>query len=476
MSTTRLSRTESVRQVFIGPSLEAWREAARTMLQSGVSPESIDFIDTETPATSSLFNAEPPALSAAAQKPNVPAEFLRRAKVVACHRNLTRWNVLYRLLWRLQTNRNLLRITVDEDVLSFRKLEHQVQRDLHKMHAFVRFRRVETPDGEAYIAWYQPDHFILPLAAPFFAERFAVMRWSILTPHASMHWDPATRQIEFSPGVPREMAPQADELEDLWRTYYGSIYNPARTNLTAMRNEMPVRYWKNLPEIESMPNLLAEAPNRVAAMIKQQSTLNAESFVPKEHALPVLREAIPACKGCELYACATQAVFGSGPVDARIVVVGEQPGDEEDRLGEPFVGPAGRLLDELLVEAGIDRKTTYVTNAVKHFKFTLRGNHRLHENPRISEINACRPWLLAELDAIQPNLVICLGASASKSLLGAKFALMKDRGKLISSPYADRVIATLHPSAILRAPDAERREAMRATMLADLRLAKATAS
>jgi DNA polymerase len=471
----------TARPISFEPTLAAWRNAARPLLQNRTPPEAVNFLDSNTPAPDSLFAPDFPveAPTSATPRPHVPAEFLRRAEVVACHRDSNRWNILYRLLWRLQSNRDLLRIAVDPDVLEFRRLEHQVKRDLHKMHAFVRFRRVSsanpaTPGEEAYVAWYQPDHHILPLAAPFFAERFAVMRWSILTPEASIHWNPAAKAIQFARGLSREAAPQSDELEDLWRTYYGSIYNPARTNLQAMRNEMPVRYWKNLPEIETMRELLANSDQRVTDMIKRQSALNSASFVPKEHALPVLREAIPMCKGCELYACATQAVFGSGSPHARIMLVGEQPGDEEDRRGEPFVGPAGRLLDELLSEAGIDRKTTYVTNAVKHFKFILRGKRRLHENPRISEINACRPWLLAELDAIQPHLVVCLGASASKSLLGAKFALMKDRGKLVSSPYAERVIATFHPSALLRAPDPQVAATMRATLLADLKLANAS--
>jgi len=154
--------------------------------------------------------------------------------------------------------------------------------------------------------------------------------------------------------------------------------------------------------------------------------------------------------------------------------IGEQPGDEEDRSGEPFIGPAGRLLNTLLAEAEIDRSSAYVTNAVKHFKFTERGKRRLHENPRASEIFACRPWLLAELEAVQPELVVCLGATASKSLFGSNFGLMRERGKVLSSPYFDRVIATLHPSAILRATDPERAAQMRSTLVSDLKLAVST--
>jgi uracil-DNA glycosylase len=461
--------------VLIEPNFQAWREAARPLLEGGIAPELIDFVDHGSPGSNFLFSAA----FAPAQKrlsPRVPATFLRRADTVSRHRSPTRWNLLYRILWRLQTNRDLLKITVDDDVIAFVRLEHQVARDLHKMHAFVRFRQVMDHGQEHYVAWYQPDHLVVPLAAPFFAERFAVMRWSILTPDGSVRWDPEKKETEFGPGVPREMAPQGDELEDLWRTYYGSIFNPARTNLRSMRTEMPTRYWKNLPEIASVPSMLAEAEQRMGKMIEQAPSVDAKTFVPRDHRLPVLRQAIPQCRGCELHACATQAVFGAGSETAKMVFVGEQPGDEEDRRGEPFVGPAGRVLNELLAEAGIDRNDLYVTNAVKHFKFVMRGKRRLHESPRLSEINACRPWLLAELDALQPELVVCLGASAAKSLLGAKFALMRERGKLVAGPWTPRVVATLHPSAILRASDPVRAAEMRGMLLTDLQQIKLLAA
>jgi len=364
-----------------------------------------------------------------------------------------------------------MKLDIDDDVAEFRRLEHQVRRDLHKMHAFVRFRKVETESGDQYIAWYEPAHHVLALAAPFFAERFAVMQWTILTPDTSVQWSPVDKQLAFGPGVPGERAPQQDDFENLWRTYYSSIFNPARTNLNAMRSEMPMRYWKNLPELQTLPKLLSEADSRVDTMLARQPKLTAASFVPKDHSLPVLQKAINACEGCDLYRCAIQPVFGRGPATARLMLVGEQPGDEEDRAGEPFIGPAGRLLDTLLAESGIDRTTVYVTNAVKHFKFTERGKRRLHENPRAAEVFACRPWLLAELEAVRPQLVVALGATASKSLFGPNFGLMRDRGKLLSSPYADRVIATLHPSAILRAPDPNRSAQMRSLFVSDLKFA-----
>ena len=460
--------------ILIEPGFDTWRQAVRPLLSVGTPPAAVDLVDSANGGMESLFAATPAEPAAQGSAVFAPRSFMERARVVACHRSADRWNLLYRELFRLQSDRSLLKLEIDEDIAEFRRLEDQVRRDLHKMHAFVRFRRIEAESGEHFVAWYEPAHHVLELAAPFFAERFAIMRWTILTPDASVRWNPAEQRLSFGPGVPREHAPQGDDFEELWRTYYSSIFNPARTNMNAMRSEMPVRYWKNLPELHTLPKLLTEADSRVATMLARQPKLTAASFVPKGRSLPVLRQAIHVCEGCELYRCATQPVFGRGPTTARLMLIGEQPGDEEDRAGEPFIGPAGRLLNTLLSEAEIDRSTVYVTNAVKHFKFTERGKRRLHENPRASEIFACRPWLLAELEAVRPELVVCLGATASKSLFGSNFGLMRDRGKLLSSPYAERVIATLHPSAVLRATDPERGEQIRSMLLSDLKLASST--
>ena len=164
-------------------------------------------------------------------------------------------------------------------------------------------------------------------------------------------------------------------------------------------------------------------------------------------------------------------VFGAGPTTARVMFVGEQPGDQEDRQGEPFIGPAGALLDKALVDAGIPRNEVYVTNAVKHFKWEPRGKRRIHKKPRISEIKACRPWLEAELRAVTPDVVVCLGASAAQAVLGPQFKLMQQRGQVLSSALAHRVLATIHPSAVLRAPDSEGRRIAFESLVADLKVA-----
>ena len=511
-----------MKHLLLEADFEAWRVAARDALVAGYRPDEIDLQDATVPTPLTLaLEVDESAHGVATARPHVPRAFLEAAKVAAVHRSAARWNLLYRILYRLQAEPNLLKLETDDDVTDLLQLEAQVRRDLHKMHAFVRFRKVlepndpaprplvvdepvlvgvdtdahhllletETPFGpvqseieqcappepipddqcEHFIAWYQPDHRILPLAAPFFAERFAIMRWTILTPDASVSWDPVGKTLNFAPGVPREAAPAEDELEELWRSYYTSIYNPARLNTSAMKSEMPVRYWKNLPEVQTLPVLITQSKTRVAEMVtKQKSQPTAEPFVPEEHSLGALAEALPRCKGCELYCHAIQVVPGRGSASAALVLVGEQPGDQEDQQGEPFVGPAGAVLDRILDDLGIPRKSIFVTNAVKHFKFVQRGKLRLHQNPRMSEIMACRPWLLAEIEAVKPKVVLTLGASASKSLLGGTFALMKDHGKMLQTPFAEQVMATIHPSAVLRARDEESRSQLKHFLSTDL--------
>ena len=286
--------------------------------------------------------------------------------------------------------------------------------------------------------------------APWFRNRFGSMRWSILTPDECAHWD--LRELAFSPGVSRSQAPEGDALEDLWRDYYGAIFNPARVKVKAMKAEMPVRHWATLPEARIIPQLLAKAESRVVSMAKNQKTSAAE-FLPVAKDIPVLREAARACYGCELYQHATQTVFGEGPPDATVVMVGEQPGDEEDLQGHPFVGPSGKLLNKAMQQAGLDREKIYVTNAVKHFKFIERGKRRIHAKPTGIEISACRPWLEAELTTLEPELVVCLGATAAQSLMGRDFRVTSERAKFFPHRWAKELVATVHPSAILRSED-----------------------
>src|SRR3954469_22058848 len=436
----------------------SWRSAARNLLAESVPPDEVTW-------SSGLFDQ---ALDLPSTKTTskVPKDFLDMARTVAMHREGRRWNCLYRVLYRItHGERNLLKIDIDENVRELNLLAKAVARDMHKMKAFVRFRRVQGSDPEHFVAWHKPDHRIIEALAPWFADRFAAMHWSILTPDRSAHWD--LQNLTFGPGVPRSEAPGEDTLEDLWRDYYASVFNPARVKVKAMKAEMPVRHWATLPEAQIIPSLLAKAEGRVTEMARSQAT-SAAAFIPSTRPLDQLRKAAPDCRGCDLYQHATQVVFGEGPSDAKVVMVGEQPGDEEDTKGHPFVGPAGRLLSKAMHESGLDREKIYVTNAVKHFKFIERGKRRIHAKPTGIEISACRPWLEAELAAIEPELLVCLGATAAQSLMGRDFRVTTDRGKFFPHRWAKEIVATIHPSAILRAQ--ERSEIEYELFVKDLRI------
>ena len=199
-------------------------------------------------------------------------------------------------------------------------------------------------------------------------------------------------------------------------------------------------------------------------------TRTAAPFVPGTTSIRSLAAAARQCRGCDLYKAATQVVFGAGSATARVLLVGEQPGDQEDLQGEPFVGPAGALLDRALVDAGLPRDHVYVTNAVKHFKWEPRGKRRIHKKPRLSEIKACRPWLEAELRSINPSVVVCLGASAAQSVIGSHFKLMRQRGQVVSCALAPRVVATIHPSSVLRVPDSKERGMAYEMLVSDLKV------
>src|SRR5437763_1707022 len=220
---------------------------------------------------------------------------------------------------------------------------------------------------------------------------------------------------------------------------------------------------------------IAQRPARQSVSPASANGAHATERAPSERSIRALRQIAAGCQACDLWRNATQTVFGEGTSDARVMFVGEQPGDSEDRAGHPFVGPAGKLLDQALEEAGIERSQVYVTNAVKHFSWTPqeRGKRRIHKKPRASEIKACRPWLDAEIAVTHPEVIICMGATAAQALLGKEFSVTRDRGKFVPSPWATYVMATVHPSSILRAQDEESRRAQKESFIADLRIAAA---
>ncbi len=443
-------------------SLEAWRDLARAAWCAQAAPETV--VWNGDAQAGLLPGPEVATLPPVAPPPRVSAGFLQLAGAVLCHRDPQRHALLYRLLWRIASGeRALLERATDEDVHRARQWEKAVRRDTHKMKAFVRFRELPGAE-ESFVAWFEPEHWIVDRVAGFFARRFAGMHWAILTPYRSVRWD--GEALHFGDAALRSQAPADDAQEALWRTYYSHIFNPARLNPTMMRQEMPQKYWKNLPEATLLPGLIRDAGQRVREMAERAPEPVRRRLPAAPAALPVpvaetldgLRAAARDCRRCELWQPATQTVFGEGAPGARLMVVGEQPGDEEDLSGRPFVGPAGRLFDRALAELGLERSRFYVTNAVKHFRFEQRGKRRLHRNPERSHVQACSGWLQAELAQVRPAAVLCLGATAAQALLGSGFRLMAERGRWQALADGTPVLATVHPSWVLRQPDPAARD------------------
>jgi DNA polymerase len=419
-----------------------------------------------------LFAADalaPPPASAPAFA--VPRAFLTVAESVILHRDPERLALLYAMLLRLRRNPQALEDAADPLVRRLEAMAKSVRRDIHKMRAFLRFREVAEPGGTArFVAWFEPEHHIVRANAGFFVRRFPNMTWSILTPDLSIHWD--GERLREGPGGTKGDAPADDPTEAIWKTYYSSIFNPARLKVGAMLKEMPKKYWKNMPETALVPALVAGAQVREAEMVEKSRTKAAEAPRPGGagdnllKAWEAVRDEAKGCIRCDLYKCGTQTVFGEGPLDARIMFVGEQPGDQEDLAGKPFIGPAGQLLDKALAEAGVDRGATYVTNAVKHFKFERRGKRRIHQKPDGGEIKACRFWIEQERSLIRPPLIVALGATAARSIFERIVSINQLRGRPHQLAEGGEAWVTVHPSFLLRVRDD--REAEYARFVEDL--------
>lgn len=447
---------------------DGWRDAARALIAASVPPESVSWSVGDEGGD--LFAALAPANEAvpADRQPadpqpgfTVPRAFLELMRLAIAHRDPERFALLYTLLWRLRATPRLIEDRADPLVRRLDEMVRAVRRDMHKMRAFVRFREVADGEGNRFVAWFEPDHHIVRLNAGFFVRRFAAMRWSILTPECAIHWDGDT--LTEGPGASPADAPGGDPVEAMWHGYYAAIFNPARVKIGAMLKEMPRKYWKNLPETALIPQLIAGAQAREAQMIAAAAPAadapDRGDPADRNRAWALLKAEAAGCTRCPLHAGAGGTVFGEGPVDARLMLVGEQPGDREDMAGRPFVGPAGQLLDRALGDAGIDRGRLYLTNAVKHFKHVRRGPRRIHDTPGASEITACAWWIEQERLLIRPPVLLALGATAARALLGPGGTIAALRGR--AHPLADGAEAwvTVHPSYLLRLPDAEKAQA-----------------
>jgi DNA polymerase len=440
-----------------GADLAGFRQAVREVAAAGFAPEEVHW------GTDGLPTAPPAVRCDGAPAIGLPRAAHDLIGLVVCHRDPERYALLYALVWRhLKGERHLLEIASDPLVHRLERMAKSVRRDIHKMHAFVRFRRVETPGGgERFAAWFEPEHFILEAAAGFFVERFRALEWTIVTPIGTLRWDRAT--LDVGPPGRRADVPAGDPFEAGWRGYYESSFNPARLNLAATRAEMPKKYWRNMPETAAIPGMVRSAASRVGAMIGREAVMPARRT--PEKALAAMADQAPSSLEAlnRLIAAAppmveggTRAVLGEGPLGAAIAFVGEQPGDQEDLQGKPFVGPAGQLLDRAMAETGIDRGKVYVTNAVKHFKFVQRGKRRLHQRPTAGEVSHYRWWLKTELDLVAPRLVVALGATAVLALAGKSLPINANRGPTTFDNR--RGYITVHPSYLLRLPDPAEKE------------------
>jgi probable DNA metabolism protein len=430
----------------------------RGLLHDDVDPDAVQW-SLVGDAQAALFGAPAVASapSTAAPPPRLPRAFVALARQALLHDDAERHRLVHRLARDVQRERAAWLDTLRPDRLQLERLAQQVRREIHKMHAFVRFRPLPDADGDVrHVAWFEPAHHVLRAATPFFVRRFATMRWAILTPRGCADWD--CERLRFGPAAARSEAPAADDGEALWLAYYRSIFNPARVKVAMMRREMPVRFWRNLPEAAAIAPLLRAAPARVQAMVERpdgERTRRRGACVQPAPAagtdpLAALARRAAACDRCAFAADATQTVWGEGRPGAALMLVGEQPGDREDLEGRPFVGPAGELLHAAIRQLGWPRERLYLTNAVKHFKYEWRGKRRLHKTAAQREAETCSDWLQAEIDAVRPRALVALGATAARSLLGRDVAIEAHAGRWLVRADGLRVLVAHHPAAVLR--------------------------
>ncbi len=406
--------------------LDGFRLAIRSALALGLGPHDLDWAIAGT--TDGLAPA--PALPALpdAPAPRVPRRFVELAGLAICNRSPDRFRLLHSLLVRLQTAPRLLADRADPEVDSVLELANSVSRERSRMRAFLRFHETQDDGGRLCVAWFEPSHHVLRLDIGFHIRRLAARRWTILTPDLSVHWD--GEAVHWLPGAPKA--------------------------------EVPTTCGQTLPGAEPVAGMAAVAQARTAERIAGGTWAD-------------LRMQALDCRRCPLHGPATQTVFGEGPAGAALMIVGEQPGDQEDRQGRPFVGPAGQLLDRCLAAAGIDRAAAYVTNAVKHFRFEARGHRRIHSSPSPAEISACRWWLDREIELVNPRLILMLGASAARSFLGRPVTVGRERGRPIPLAGGRSGFLTVHPSYLLRIENPAAAASERDRFIADLRAAAALA-
>ena len=418
---------------------EGWRKATRSLVLAGVAPEDVRW-------SVRSHDEEGDPLPQGQGSFGVSRSLVSLASLTIQAGDPTRFDLLYRLMWRANAGERVLEKTDDAEMWRAQGLAFAVRAETHRMRTMLRYLPVSEQDRTRYLGWYEPAHYVLEANAQLIARRFPALAFSILTPDGAAHWD--TAELRFSAGVARQTVPDDDALQAWWQVHHAGLLQHARIGTA-------------IPEAEQ----LDEAPRPPDRRPLGPVVLPSHPDPPLQEAM---REAAN-CRRCHLYERATQMVFGEGPAHASVVFVGEQPGDQEDVIGRPFVGPAGQIMDRAMEEAGIDRRTVYITNAVKHFKFEPRGKRRIHQTPETPEIQACRFWLDVELVRLRPKLVVAMGGTAARALLGRAVTITRERGRPIALPDGQTAFVTVHPSFLLRVPDEDAKAREYRAFVADLR-------
>ncbi len=418
---------------------DGWRTATRALVLADVPPEAVRFVI--DPA-----NVTPPPTAAGAFA--VPRTLVALAAQAIQAREPDRFALLYRLVWRAHAGAPVLEDVADPDLRQARALALAVRAEAHRMRSLIRY--LPAADGTRFLGWYAPAHFVLEANAQVLARWFPDFTVSILTPDGSAHWNPDG--LRFGPAVDPAAIPDDAALRAYWAGFGAELLAVAAPGAS-------------LPEAETFEEARRPPDQPPLAPVVPGGTGTADA------ALAAAAREAATCRRCPLGAPATQTVFGEGPAGARMMFIGEQAGDQEDVIGRPFVGPAGQMLDRALEEAGIDRRSVWISNAVKHFKFVERGRRRLHQTPQAPEIEACRFWLDVERVRLQPALLVALGGTAARTILGRAVTIGRERGRPIRLSDGATALVTVHPSFLLRLPDEAARTREYAAFVADLRIA-----
>ncbi len=418
---------------------EGWRTATRALVLAGVAPDDVRW-------SVRTHDGDGDALPEGSGSFSVSRALVSLASLAVQARDPARFDLLYRLVWRANAGERVLEKTADPEVRRAQGLAFAVRAEAHRMRTLVRFLPVPENTRTRYLGWYEPAHYVLEANAQLIARRFPDLAFSILTPDCAAHRD--ATELRFSAGADRDAVPDDAALRSWWNSHHAGLLRDSRVGTA-------------IPEAEALDEA-PRPPDRPAL----------GPVVLPLHTDAALQEAMHEaadCRRCQLYEPATQTVFGEGPAHASVMFVGEQPGDQEDVIGRPFVGPAGQIMDRAMEEAGIDRRTVYITNAVKHFKFVPRGKRRIHQPPETPEIQACRFWLDVERVRLRPKLVVAMGVTAARAVLGRAVTITRERGKPIDLPDGQTVFVTVHPSFLLRVPDEDAKAREYRAFIADLR-------